>query len=288
MKSILDNKKGRSIFDSQKNKSTHKYKHLKCSNCNEMGHIIRFCDEPINSYGIILYMKTTSNKIKYVMICRKHTIGYIEFIRGNYKIDNIKYLETIFNIMTTNELHNLETLDFKQLWNKLWNYKHNFNLEFKKSKHKFYDLKNGKYRITLDKLIHTRKEKYTTPEWGFPKGRKNINETNKDASIREVYEETNITPANYKFTCNVKKEDIVYSELYKAFNNKIYNLSYYLAELDNTVNISIDFNKHQENEISNIGLFTVDEIKKMIRPYYKEKIKLIKNVDTYIRTHLLD
>jgi len=288
MKSIVNNKKGRSIFDSRKHKSTHKYKHIRCSNCNEMGHIIRVCDKPINSYGIILYMISDTNNIKYVMICRKHTIGYIEFIRGNYKSDNTNYLQQIFNIMTTEELYNLSTLDFKQLWNKLWNRKHNLNLEFKKSKHKFYDLKNGKYCITLDHLIQNAKYKYTTPEWGFPKGRKNINETNKEASIREVYEETNITPDNYKFKCNANQEDIVYSELYKAFNNKIYNLSYYLAEIDNTVDTSIDFNKHQQNEISNIGLFTADDIKNMIRPYYKEKIKLIKNVDIYIRTHLLD
>ena len=48
------------------------------------------------------------------------------------------------------------------------------------------------------------------------------------------------------------------------------------------------FNKHQENEISNIGIYTLHEVTQKIRPYYKEKIKLINNVDTYIRNHLLD
>jgi ADP-ribose pyrophosphatase YjhB (NUDIX family) len=275
----------RSIFDI-KNKHTNKYKNICCSNCGEYGHIIRFCDKPVRSYGIILY-SLHKNIIKYVMICRKHSIGYIEFIRGNYKIDNINYLYTIFDIMTDKELYDIQTLSFKELWNNLWNHKHNVNTEFKKSKNKFYDLKNNKYSVTLDKLITHVKNHYPTPEWGFPKGRKNINESIKEASIREVYEETNIKSSTYDIKLRDNREQLLFTEEYEAFNNKIYNLSYYIAELHD-INIPKIFNKHQENEISDIGMFSLQEIKKKIRPYYKEKIKLIQRVDTHIRTHLLD
>ena len=52
-------------------------------------------------------------------------------------------------------------------------------------------------------------------------------------------------------------------------------------------------NKFEPNKIfwdigANIGLYSLQEIIKKIRPYYQEKIKLINNVDTYIRNHLLD
>lgn len=278
-----------SIFDIKKSPINNKYKNIRCSNCEELGHIVRFCNKPIKSYGIILYkLCEQTNKINYVMICRKHSIGYIEFIRGNYKIDNINYLYTIFDSMTNKELHNIQTLSFKELWNNLWNHKHNQNIEFKKSKRKFYDLKNDKYSINLDTLINHSKKRYKTPEWGFPKGRKNINESIKDASIREVYEETNIHKNTYTFILDSNQIPVTFTEEYRAFNNKIYNLTYFLATLDDNINIAQQFNKHQENEISNIGLYSLQDIIKKIRPYYQEKIKLINNVDTYIRNHLLD
>ena len=281
------NKNTRSIFDVNKKKHLNKYKNICCSNCEEYGHIIRFCPKPIKSYGIILYT-LINKKINYVMICRKHSIGYIEFIRGNYKIDNGPYLYNIFDIMTENEIDNIQTLPFNELWNNLWNHKNNINTEFKKSKHKFYDLKNDKYSVTLSKLINHSKKHYQTPEWGFPKGRKNLNETMKEASIREVYEETNIQQTDYNFQLGKDNEPILFTEEYKAFNHKIYNLSYYVAKMEDNFKISNIFNKHQENEISNIGLYTIDEVKNKIRPYYKEKIKLINKVDTFIHTYLLD
>ena len=46
---------------------------------------------PIVSYGIILYTKQ-NNKIKYLMIRRKDSVGYIDIIRGNiYYILKITY-----------------------------------------------------------------------------------------------------------------------------------------------------------------------------------------------------
>tara|TARA_B110000211_G_C13925277_1_gene484641 strand:+ start:70 stop:942 length:873 start_codon:yes stop_codon:yes gene_type:complete len=289
MSSNYKTKKSSSIFDIKKGHINSKYKNIRCSNCDELGHIVRFCDKPIKSYGIILYrICKKTNKINYVMICRKHSIGYIEFIRGNYKIDNIHYLHTIFDSMTDKELYTIQMLSFKELWNNLWNHKHNQNIEFKKSKCKFYDLKNDKYSVNLNTLINHSAIHYHTPEWGFPKGRKNINESIQDASIREVYEETNIHKTHYTFVKDVNEQPVLFTEEYRAFNNKIYNLTYFVAKVDDTINMDQQFNKHQENEISNIGIYTLREVIQKIRPYYKEKIKLINNVDTYIRNHLLD
>ena len=287
MENSLENKNGRSIFDFKKNK----YKNIKCSNCDELGHILRFCDKPINSYGIVLYkLNKLTDQIEYLMICRKHTIGYIEFIRGNYKIDNLEYLTKMFNIMTLDELNNIKTCDFNYLWNKLWNYKHKFNTEFRKSKKKFCDLKNDKYSVNLNKLIQNSSSCYVSPEWEFPKGRKNLNEDILDTSIREFYEETNIKKDLYTLKLNNNKQHILFNEEYRAFNNKVYNLTYYLAEEKCHIDITtcLSFNKHQQNEISNIEFYTLNKKKKMIRPYYKEKKKLIANIDTYIHKHLLD
>ena len=95
-----------------------------CSNCGKYGHNIKKCEEPITSLGIISVKLTNldfnsevfkkfltskyldidnynfshidninrleefKNNIKFLMIQRKHSLSYIEFIRGKYDYDN--------------------------------------------------------------------------------------------------------------------------------------------------------------------------------------------------------
>ena len=44
------------------------------------------------------------NSIKFLMIRRKNTLGYIEFIRGRYNIDNIDGIIFLFRQMTPLEI----------------------------------------------------------------------------------------------------------------------------------------------------------------------------------------
>jgi 8-oxo-dGTP pyrophosphatase MutT (NUDIX family) len=44
----------------------------------------------------------------------------------------------------------------------------------------------------LDIILNEIKEYWDTPEWGFPKGKKNRNENDRECAIREFREETNI------------------------------------------------------------------------------------------------
>lgn len=223
-------KRSVSIFDSKKVKHKRNYKDICCANCNEYGHIVKYCTKPITSYGIIIYRKNIATNVnEYLLIRRKHTIGYIEFIRGNYNINNIDYLLKIFKTMTKNEIQNIINETFNILWADLWNNKKKFNNEFSKSKHKFYNLKNNKYSVSVQDIIDKTKQ-YEEPEWGFPKGRKNINETNIAAAKREVYEETNIDSTYYTIQ-KKNNENITFIEEYNAFNNKTYKLIYYIAEL---------------------------------------------------------
>ena len=62
-----------------------------CANCGKAGHLYRNCRYPILSYGIILY-KVVNKNIKYLHIRRKDTIGYVEFLRGNYSLENNSYI----------------------------------------------------------------------------------------------------------------------------------------------------------------------------------------------------
>ena len=90
-----------------------------CANCGKEGHVYRRCTEPITSLGIILF-RVKNDAPEYLLICRKDTLGYVEFMRGKYNLENYKYIYNIFEIMTRKERIGLIENDFDTLWNKLW------------------------------------------------------------------------------------------------------------------------------------------------------------------------
>jgi len=88
------------------------------------------------------------DSISFTLIRRKYTLGYIEFIRGRYKINNIDGLIYLFEQMTRDEINMIrEAKGFDVLWNDLWVEKDvstAFINEYKMSKEKFNKLKNIK------------------------------------------------------------------------------------------------------------------------------------------------
>ena len=54
------------------------------------------------------------------MVCRKNTIGFVEFIRGKYANSDIKYIQKLFDVMTDTEIKLLEQSIFDVLWEYLW------------------------------------------------------------------------------------------------------------------------------------------------------------------------
>ena len=90
-----------------------------CNNCGKRGHTYNQCSKPITSVGLVVMTKEYNN-IKYLMICRKDTLGYVDFMRGRYSLTNKAYMLNILNEMTIKEKENLVTYTFDELWNKLW------------------------------------------------------------------------------------------------------------------------------------------------------------------------
>ena len=52
-----------------------------CNNCGKQGHTYQQCRKPITSIGIILYRINNKNT-EYLLIRRKDSLGYVDFIRG--------------------------------------------------------------------------------------------------------------------------------------------------------------------------------------------------------------
>ena len=65
---------------------------LFCNNCNKAGHIIHHCRYPVISLGVIAFCKNTNNELKYLMVRRKNTHGFTDFIRGKYSVNNLSII----------------------------------------------------------------------------------------------------------------------------------------------------------------------------------------------------
>jgi len=71
------------------------------------------------------------------------------------------------------------------------------------------------------------KNNYTEQEWGFPKGRKKIKESDIDCAIREFCEETQL----YKDDIQIDSKIIPFQEIFFGTNNILYKHVYYIAKI---------------------------------------------------------
>ena len=79
-----------------------------CNNCGKHGHLFHQCKNPITSIGIIVF-NNDGPKTEYLMIRRKDSLGYVDFMRGKYPLFNKRYLLNIINEMTIIEKNKLLT-----------------------------------------------------------------------------------------------------------------------------------------------------------------------------------
>jgi len=247
-----------------------------CNNCGKSGHLFHQCKLPITSIGIILFRKN-DDKIELLMICRKNSLGFVDFMRGKYNIYNKKYILTLINRMSNYERNMLKTMEFKDLWNYLWGnvVAQQYQSEEKCSYDKQTILKNGvicnNVFYNLNSLIDECNEYYVEPEWGFPKGRRNFQEKDIVCGIREFEEETGYNKENIKFIDNI----IPFEEIYTGTNLKSYKHKYFLAYIDNNKKPENDF---QKTEISAMEWIDINNCNKYIRDYSIEKINIINKI----------
>ena len=239
-----------------------------CNNCGKHGHLFQDCKMPIISIGIILF-RINNKKVEYLMIRRKDSFGFSDFMRGKYTMYNKNYIKNIIDEMTLNEKNKILQNNF------LDGTKKNEENLFKKwsSLHKGIIIDNT--LIKLENLINASKTKWQEPEWGFPKGRRDLQEKDLECALREFEEETGYNKNDIKIIENT----IPYEELFFGSNYKSYKHKYYLAHIDNNINI---YDKYQKTEVSKIDWKTYEECLECIRPYNIEKRNLLEKINYII------
>ena len=250
-----------------------------CNNCGKNGHMFQNCKHPITSIGIVTFRMKTNN-IEYLMIKRKHSLGFVEFMRGKYPVNNFNYLLNIFNEMSNEEKEKIKNSDFNELWNYLWGNQIGIQYrgEEKTSREKYELLQNGisgKKEYNLETLLTLCEYKWEDTEWGFPKGRRNYQEKDLNCALREFEEETGFLRNNIQLIQNITP----YEEIFTGSNMKSYKHKYFLGYIDSTIQTT---NSYQETEVGDMKWVTYDEALNIIRPYNLEKINILNKINNFL------
>jgi len=297
-----------------------------CSNCNSGDHNYGDCKIPITSYGVILIdvpdeLKDKLTKhllsiseipftngvdcpdresinifckykdsIKFLMINRKHSLGFIEFMRGKYILEDAEGIILLFSQMTIEEIKMIKNNSFDSLWSELWGngeFKQKFKREYIKSKCKFNKLNNCNNctYLNLDFFVEKIRPIWKHTEWGFPKGRRNRRECNYDCAVREFKEESGFSDGEFIMFPDL---DCIEESLVGT-NNVNYNHVYYVG-INSTSRVPFvdPSNKIQSDEIGNIMWISFDDAMEVIRIHHKDRKNIIANIFSHIMNFIIE
>lgn len=245
-----------------------------CTNCGKFGHLKRKCNEPIISLGIICFKRDfETDELLYLLVRRKHTIAFIDFIRGHYHLNDMGRLKYLFRYMTPNEKDLILKNDFYYIWKSIWlrTESKRFIKECNESVVKFNRIRNGYLNdyddgtyVTFEYLINTNPSINDTPSWGFPKGRRNNYEIDIDTAQREFNEETGYIGSDYNVLGDMSK----ITEEFIGTNTFRYRYIYFVARCVSKYTPIIDSNNNfQITEIGDIKWVTYDDCINIFKRY---------------------
>jgi 8-oxo-dGTP pyrophosphatase MutT (NUDIX family) len=240
---------------------------LFCNNCGKCGHLHHICKAPITSIGIICF-RFNEGEIEFLMIRRKDTLGFIDFMRGKFSINQKMYILNMLNQMTQ---HEKETL-----MKKYYFIREGGNIQNMKDKI-FQLIKgttfNGESYDLRDLIMESDRDAiWTEPEWGFPKGRRNSLESDYNCAIREFTEETGYSASKLTNIRNIiPMEEVFTGSNYYSYRHKYYIM--FIPYKDTLLN-----GNFQQSEVSKMEWKNIDKCMDCIRPYNVEKKSMIQNV----------
>jgi 8-oxo-dGTP pyrophosphatase MutT (NUDIX family) len=252
-----------------------------CNNCGGKGHLFRTCTDPVLSCGILLIDKpnlpVNPEEINVLMVRRKDSMSFTEFMRGKYEAENVDYVSRLVKNMTLKEQANVASEGFETLWRYLWG-EDRMSADFAVSRDKFNRL--DRYGLVRDNL-----SEYTEPEWGFPKGRRTRGESDLDCALREFGEETNV-PRN----AFIILKNIVLEETFLGLNGIRYRHVYFVGLLKQPglVDLKQKFTPMQRREISGIAWKTLRDADALIRPHYVERKTMLDQLKTVLQSYETD
>jgi 8-oxo-dGTP pyrophosphatase MutT (NUDIX family) len=171
------------------------------------------------SYGIICCRRTPRGS-EMILVCKRYTYAYGGFVHGKYDSGADGELISMFSQMTIDEKHDIMSLNFGQIWYRMWQREiprgSNYYMARNKFENAFVATDGGqRLRRLLGRATNAR------PIWEVPKGRKkNKTETDLQCAIREFTEETGVAKRDYKlfpqarYSYSFIDEGVKYTNIY--------------------------------------------------------------------------
>lgn len=282
--------------------ATQSRRDIMCCNCGNLGHIYKNCNHPITSYGVICFRLHTSvdhqgaRRVspRYLLVQRKDSLSYVEFVRGKYGNENRNYIMKLFANMTEIERCRIKNEAFDTLWKQLWQIDDctSYQKEYRDAKCKFNQIKTGYYLKTdldpqlffnLEYILDQTTSCVTDTEWGFPKGRRNINENDFACACREFIEETGVSPKHIIAIRDIKP----FEETFSGSNHVRYRHVYYLAiHIHQPPDLCINpRNRNQIKEIKDLQWFTYDEAQALVQTENVERKEMFRRAHHVIEKY---
>lgn len=213
------------------------------------------------SYGIAC-CKPSSVGVHLIMIKKRFTYAYFDFIFGKYDAKDIRGLKELFSRMTYWEKMLIMEGDFNNMWNRLMNTNKNIRLAprsdiescYPSKKQRFESLFRSDQRKLREVLNNTA---IADSIWELPKGHPIKGEKPIDTAIREFREETGGTLADY---------DILYdcppiTQTYKSGKNT-HIITYFLAVAHSNWIPKLDFSSYEQTlEVECVRLVPLEQVK---------------------------
>lgn len=264
-----------------------------CANCGCGGHTFRVCDLPITSFGVVCYRRNLDGDPEFLLVQRKDSLCYVEFIRGKYTLTNRPYISHLLSNMTHDERYRLLCMSFDELWCNFWqdDRSKRFLNEYNQSRSRFDALRDGFFdvvgeRVQLASLLSISAPGFFETEWGFPKGRRNIDESDSDCALREFSEETGLL-----------KDDVLhlhhstlFEETFVGSNKVRYRHIYYIYTVQSHDLLAgaegssppRPCSIHQSREIRRVAWFGRDQVLERIRPANTERREMFQRICSHL------
>jgi len=223
--------------------------------------------------------------MKFMMVRRKDTYGYVDFLRGKLDFNNHSAVQSIVDEMTVYEKEIIcgitSVSDVCELRKRMWG---DFKIQFRKEES---DACTNIMRFVtgnpgiLRSMVDASSTHWLDPEWGFPKGKREHHESDIRCALREFEEETGISRNTIDVIRNIKPVE----EIYIGTDTRPYKHKYFLSVIDGENAARIPLTQFQKSEISKIAWMSPTQAIEMIRPDNQKKKDVVVQIQEVFKKY---
>lgn len=212
------------------------------------------------SFGVIVTrISKATNRPEAVLVRGRYSYEFAEFVHGRYSRKNSRAVSALFDAMSVNERLDIYSLDFAQMWYRIWltsERRELYNKKFAKFQASWLRDDSGEY---LRRLVQGSRP---SPADGgirleFPKGKRQSNlEPDLNCAIRETEEEAGISKCDYQILPGIKRRA---SHVHMGVR---YVNVYYVAVARRELTVGVDFRDlDQVSEVSEVRWMDIEQIR---------------------------